>query len=102
MELDKDIYSIKKYIDTEPYYKRKIDYLREKRNKLLQETDFYFLADVVIDENKLNIIKKYRQDLRDIINKLVNDEIICNIIEEDIDLKYFPKLVLDGEEKENY
>jgi hypothetical protein len=52
---------------------------------------------VVIDENKLNIIKQYRQELRDFINRLLNDEIKCHIIEDDDDFKrkYFPKLILD-------
>ena len=52
---------------------------------------------MVIDENKLNIIKQYRQELRDFINRLLNDEIRCHIIEDDDDFKrkYFPKLILD-------
>ena len=29
-------------------------------------------------------------------NRFVNDEIICGIMDDDIELKYFPKLVLDG------
>ena len=31
----------------------KVQHLRERRNKLLQETDFCLLPDVVADENKL-------------------------------------------------
>ena len=56
------------------------------------------MPDVVIEENKLNAIKQYRQELRDFINKLLNDEIKCRITENDDDFekKYFPKLVLDG------
>ena len=55
-------------------------------------------ADVVIDENKLHVIKQYRQELRDFINRLLNDEIKCRITEDDDDFKekYFPKLILDG------
>ena len=79
-----------------PYYPRKIECLRERRNELLKETDFYLLQDVVIDENKLNKIKKYRQELRDFINRLLNDEIKCNLIDDDFEEKYFPKLILDG------
>ena len=54
------------------------------------------MPDVVIDENKLNAIKQYRQELRDFINKLLNDEIKCHIIEDDFEKKCFPKLILDG------
>ena len=56
------------------------------------------MPDVVIEENKLNAIKQYRQELRDFINKLLNDEIKCRITENDDDFKekYFPKLILDG------
>ena len=58
------------------------------------------MPDVVIDENKLNTTKQYRQELRDFINKLFNDEIKCRITENDDDFKekYFPKLILDGTE----
>ena len=70
--------------------------LRERRNELLKETDSCLLHDVVIDENKLNAIKIYRQELRDFINKLLNDEIKCNIIDDKFEEKYFPKLILDG------
>ena len=40
----------------------------------------------------------YRQELRDFINKLLNDAIKCRITENDDDFKekYFPKLILDG------
>jgi hypothetical protein len=34
--------------------------------------------------------------LRDFINKLLNDEIECNIIDDEFEEKYFPKLILDG------
>jgi|GWRWMinimDraft_13_1066021.scaffolds.fasta_scaffold04308_4 hypothetical protein len=97
MEEEKIFYSIKEGIKTCEFTKIKVAYLREERNKLLQETDWIFLPDVVIDENKLNIIKQYRQELRDFINRLLNDEIKCHIIEDDDDFKrkYFPKLILD-------
>ncbi len=70
--------------------------VRERRNELLKETDFYLLPDVVIDENKLNSIKTYRQELRDFINRLLNDEIKCNLIDDEFEEKYFPKLIIDG------
>ena len=36
--------------------------LREKRNRLLAETDFYALSDVTMSDE----MKKYRKDLRDL------------------------------------
>lgn len=45
---------------------------RSIRNKLLKQTDKYFLIDYPIDYNKQLIIKAYRQELRDFIN---NNEI---------------------------
>ena len=36
--------------------------LRSRRNKLLAETDFYALSDVIMSDE----MKKYRQDLRDL------------------------------------
>ena len=36
--------------------------LREKRNRLLAETDYYALSDVTMSDE----MKKYRQDLRDL------------------------------------
>ena len=78
--------------------------LRERRNEFLKATNYYLLPDVVIDENELNTIKIYRQELRDFINKLLNDEIKCNIIDDNFEEKYFPKLILDGAstEKEEF
>ena len=75
---------------------KKIQALRERRNELLKETDYYLLPDVVIDQNKSNAIKLYRQELRDFINKLLNDEIECNLTDDDFEKKYFPELILDG------
>jgi hypothetical protein len=46
-------------------FTKKIDalsLLREKRNSLLQETDFYAFSDVVMSSN----MKTYRQQLRDL------------------------------------
>ena len=98
MEEEIIFYSIKEAIKTCNYTKRKVEYLRQERNKLLLNTDWIFLPIVGIDENKLNAIKQYRQELRDFINKLLNDEIKCRITENDDDFKekYFPKLILDG------
>tara|TARA_Y100001937_G_scaffold36822_1_gene52622 strand:+ start:559 stop:852 length:294 start_codon:yes stop_codon:yes gene_type:complete len=43
-------------------YDRAMVSLREKRNNLLKETDYYALSDVEMSDG----MKKYRQDLRDI------------------------------------
>ena len=98
MEEEIIFYSIKEAIKTCNYTKRKVEYLRQERNKLLLNTDWIFLPIVGIDENKLNTTKQYRQELRDFINKLFNDIIKCRITENDDDFKekYFPKLILDG------
>lgn len=72
--------------------------IREKRNKLLAETDWYMMPDVNIPVEKLEKVKIYRQELRDIVNKLVKDQ-ICSPVEmfDDLnfDVKYMPKLYLD-------
>ena len=80
------------------HYPRKVEYLREERNELLKATDYYLLLDIVIDENKLNAVKIYRQVFRDFMNKLLNEEIECKMFDEEFDKKYFPKLILDGAE----
>ena len=43
-------------------FDRAIESLRQDRNRLLAETDFYALSDVTMSDE----MKKYRQDLRDI------------------------------------
>ena len=43
-------------------FDRAIQSLRQDRNRLLAETDFYALSDVTMSDE----MKKYRQDLRDI------------------------------------
>jgi len=76
------------------YFKEYDDAIREKRNELLQKTDYLMLADSNIDEEYLNKVKLYRQELRDFMNKLNNDEIQCNILLhiDDFVEAYFPKL----------
>ena len=86
--------SIKGMLSCPYYHPRKIEYLRERRNELLKATDYYLVTD--IHENKLNAIKIHRQELRDFINKLVNDEIECNLIDDEFADKYFSKFILDG------
>lgn len=76
------------------YFKEYDDIIRAKRNELLQKTDYLMLQDSNIDEEYLNKVKLYRQQLRDFMNKLNNDEIKCNIILhiDDFVEAYFPKL----------
>lgn len=69
-------------------FKVRIDEIRTLRNKLLKDTDYYLLPDITIEENKLKEIKEYRQRLRDFMNKLMNDEITCNIFDDDFQKKY--------------
>ena len=47
---------------TDGAFDRAIASLRQDRNRLLAETDFYALSDVTMSDE----MKKYRQDLRDI------------------------------------
>jgi hypothetical protein len=62
----------------EPYHDNNWDlvYLRNTRNSLLQLTDKYLIPDYPITPENLEIIKAYRQELRDYINK--NKEGILN------------------------
>ena len=59
------------------YYKKKIECIREWRNKRLQDTDYVVLSDVSISEERLTIMKLYRQELRDFVNKIIFQ---CNCI----------------------
>ena len=59
-------------INNEHFLKR----ARNIRNELLNKTDRYFLIDYPIDHEQQNIIKIYRQELRDFIN--INKEKILN------------------------
>ena len=69
-------------------FKARIDEIRTMRNKLLKDSDYYLLPDITIEENKLKEMKEYRQQLREFMNKLMNDEIICNIWDDDFEQKY--------------
>ena len=78
------------------YYQRKVYEIREKRDEMLLKTDYLLLPDSKIstDELKLSKVKEYRQELRDFMNKLMNDDIQCDMflqIDEFI-ATYFPKL----------
>ena len=78
------------------YYQKKVDEIREKRDEMLLKTDYLLLPDSKIstDELKLSKVKEYRQELRDFMNKLMNDDIQCDMflqIDEFV-ATYFPKL----------
>ena len=49
--------------------------LRDKRNRLLAETDFYALSDVTLADN----MKTYRQDLRNLPSGLDTVEKVANV-----------------------
>tara|TARA_R100000234_G_C4924268_1_gene145583 strand:- start:133 stop:420 length:288 start_codon:yes stop_codon:yes gene_type:complete len=49
--------------------------LRQRRNVLLAETDFYALSDVTMSDE----MKKYRQDLRDLTSGLDTVEKVANV-----------------------
>ena len=51
-------------------FENAIAFLRQKRNMLLAETDFYALSDVTMSDE----MKKYRQDLRDLTNGLTTKD----------------------------
>jgi hypothetical protein len=77
------------------YFKKYDDAIRKRRNEMLQKTDYMLLVDSSLDESSLSNVKIYRQELRDFMNRLVNDEIECNIfldLDEFVEL-YFPKLL---------
>ena len=53
-------------------FDRAIASLRQDRNRLLAETDFYALSDVTMSDE----MKQYRQDLRDITEGLSTKEAV--------------------------
>ena len=52
--------------DTINYYNR--TFLKNKRNLILGETDKYLLPDFPITPEQLELVKQYRQELRDFTN----------------------------------
>ena len=56
-------------------FDRAIASLRQDRNRLLAETDFYALSDVTMSDE----IKQYRQDLRDITEGLTTEEQVKSV-----------------------
>ena len=88
------IIKINTYKEGLVYFKDYDDAIRKRRNDELQKTDYLMLADSNIDEEYLIKVKQYRQELRNFMNKLSNDEIQCNILlgmDEFVEA-YFPKL----------
>jgi len=78
------------------FFKQKVEEIRKKRNEMLLKTDYLLLPDSNIynDEVKLNLVKQYRQKLRDFLNQLMNEKIDTNMfldIDDYVDA-YFPKL----------
>lgn len=78
----------------------KIKDIRKTRDELLLKTDFYFsVPDINIDDEKKTRIIKYRQELRDLPNKIegeilhINNEEI-NIITTSLEdlFEYLPKI----------
>ena len=72
-------------------FKARIDEIRTMRNKLLKDSDYYLLPDITIEENKLQEIKEYRQQLREFMNKLMNDELKIDIFDNDFEQKYLKR-----------
>ena len=56
-------------------FNRAIAELRQRRNNLLSETDFYALSDVTMSED----MTTYRQDLRDLPDGLTTVEEVNNV-----------------------
>ena len=56
-------------------YDRAMVSLREKRNNLLKETDYYALSDVTMSDD----MATYRQNLRDLTNGLDTAEKVDNV-----------------------
>jgi len=75
------------------FFKKYADAIRKRRNEILKDTDHKILLDSSLDETSLSNMKIYRQELRDFMNKLSNDEIECNIfldLDEFVD-SHFPQ-----------
>ena len=76
---------------------QKLDMIRNKRDELLSKNDFYFMVpDINLSVEDRDKIIKYRQELRDFPNKIVNGiydnhiHILAITLEEILD--YLPKL----------
>ena len=58
------------------------NHIRENRDKLLIDSDKYLLPDFPINSSNLELIKQYRQELRDYMNldEIKNYNYSCNYI----------------------
>jgi len=76
--------------------KERLIFIRAKRDALLAKTDYMFLVPDVIINDKIDKIIKYRQELRDFPNKIVDGiydkRIHILAIPHDEISSYFPKL----------
>jgi len=61
-------------------FDRAIKELRNTRNKLLSDTDFYVIKAKENNEEVLSNIKTYRQELRDLTEGLTTAEQVNNIL----------------------
>ena len=85
------INSIKDGCDKFLIFRTRIEEIRTIRNKLLKETDYYLLPDIGLTDQKLNDIKVYRKELREFMNKLMNDEMKIDIFDNDFEQKYLKR-----------
>ena len=63
--------------------------LRHQRNQLLDATDKYLMPDFQITSNNLMLIKEYRQQLREYMNK--PEVLNCNPTTSNLPLPSFPE-----------
>ena len=96
--IDIKYYKIKEAYDKMSFAKKKVDGLRVKRNELLLHSDFYFMKDITMTPEKEQKILNYRKDLREFMNKLMDDEYMLiegnleYFYDPDFELKFMPKL----------
>ena len=90
--------TIKEAYNKMGFAKKKIDGLRVKRNDLLLQSDFYFMKDITMTPEKEQKILNYRKDLREFMNKLMDDEYMLiegnleYFYDPDFEAKFMPKL----------
>ena len=90
--------TIKEAYDKMSFAKKKVDGLRVKRNELLLHSDFYFMKDITMTPEKEQKILNYRKDLREFMNKLMDDEYMLiegnleYFYDPDFEAKFMPKL----------
>ena len=84
-------------IETEKIINNRIKIIREKRDVLLGKSDYYFnVPDIKITDEKKEEILKYRQELRDFPNKIIDGiyddkyHILCSTMDEV--LEHLPNL----------